>query len=88
MTYSQTWISSKKHSPNYRQNDMTTITSKDDVLTLLVHLGYLAYNIENKTVYIPNEEVRQEFVRATCIDEFLRIDELPSGRGYADVVFF
>ena len=46
------------------QNDMTTIRSKDDVLTLLVHLGYLAYDIDNKSVYIPNEEVREEFVRA------------------------
>ena len=133
------------------QNDMTTIQSKDDVLTLLVHLGYLAYDIDRKTVSIPNEEVWQEFVRAmttgkhrevakliqnsdylleqtlnldeeavakaiekvhqtgtapifynneqalrsvirfayiSCVDEFLRIDELPSGRGYADVVFF
>lgn len=46
------------------QNDMTTIKSKDDVLTLLVHLGYLAYDIDNKAVYIPNEEVKEEFVRA------------------------
>lgn len=133
------------------QNDMTTIRSKDDVLTLLVHLGYLSYDIDSKSVYIPNEEVRGEFVRAvttgrhteiaklirnsdqlleatlnmdedavaaaieeahqagaasvfynneqalrsvirvayiSCVDEFLKIDELPSGRGYADVVFF
>lgn len=46
------------------QNDMTTIKCRDDVLTLLVHLGYLAYDIETKSVYIPNEEVREEFVRA------------------------
>ena len=46
------------------QNDMTTIKSKDDVLTLLVHLGYLAYDADTKSVHIPNEEVRQEFVRA------------------------
>ncbi len=133
------------------QNDMKTIKSKDDVLTLLVHLGYLAYDIDERSVYIPNEEVREEFVRAvttgrhteiarliknsdqlleatlnmdeeavaaaieeahtagtapifynneqalrsvirvaylSCVDEYLRIDELPSGRGYADVVFF
>lgn len=133
------------------QNDMTTIRCRDDVLTLLVHLGYLAYDIKNRSVSIPNEEVRQEFVRAvttgkhteianlirgsdqlleatlnmdcdavaaaievahkagtapafynneqalrsvirvayiSCIDEYLRIDELPSGHGYADVVFF
>lgn len=45
------------------QNDMTNINSRDDVLTLLVHLGYLAYEVSTKSVYIPNEEVRQEFVR-------------------------
>ena len=46
------------------QNDMTSLQGKDDVLTLLVHLGYLAYDDDSKEVYIPNEEVRQEFVRA------------------------
>ncbi len=46
------------------QNDMTTFASKDDVLTLLVHLGYLAYDPVNVCVSIPNEEVRGEFVRA------------------------
>ena len=133
------------------QNDMTTIRSRDDVLTLLVHLGYLTYDIDDKSVSIPNEEIRQEFVRAvtmgkhkeiaklirgsdqlleatlnmeeetvaaaieeahkagtaptfynneqalrsiirvayiSCVDEYLKIDELPSGHGYADVVFF
>jgi hypothetical protein len=132
------------------QNDMTSIKSKDDVLTLLVHLGYLAYDADKKTVYIPNEEIMQEFVRAvksgahkevakliqtselllkatlrmdeetvaeaiekahsegcaplfyndeqalrsvirfayiTCVDEFVRIEELPTGFGYADVVY-
>ena len=46
------------------QNDMTSLSSKDDILTLLVHLGYLAYNFDNKEVFIPNEEVRGEFIRA------------------------
>ena len=46
------------------QNDMTSLKNKDDVLTLLVHLGYLAYDIDKKEVYIPNEEIRQEFIRA------------------------
>jgi hypothetical protein len=132
------------------QNDMTSIQSKDDVLTLLIHLGYLAYDADHEEVYIPNEEVRREFIRAvkagkhkevakliqnsdrllaatlrmegdtvaeaieeahsagtaplfyndeqalrsvirfayiSCVDEFLRIEELPSGIGYADVVY-
>ena len=46
------------------QNDMTTIKTRDDVLTLLVHLGYLAYDIDHKSVFIPNEEIGEEFVRA------------------------
>lgn len=132
------------------QNDMTNIKSRNDVLTLLIHLGYLTYRAADRTVSIPNEEIRQEFIRAvtmgrhqeaarlilnsarllqdtlnmdneavaaaiedahnagtaplfynneqalrsvirfayiSCIDEFLQIEELPSGTGYADVVF-
>ena len=46
------------------QNDMTTFQSRDDVLTLLVHLGYLAYHYDNQKVSIPNTEIRGEFVRA------------------------
>ena len=45
-------------------NDMTTFTCRDDVLTLLVHLGYLSYNWPDKTVSIPNKEVSQEYVNA------------------------
>ena len=132
------------------QNDMTSFKSKDDILTLLVHLGYLAYDELSQSVYIPNEEVRGEFFRAvkngnrqellkviersnrlleatlridceevarlieeahnaaispdfynneqalrsviklayiSCVDEFIEIHELPSGIGYADVVY-
>jgi hypothetical protein len=132
------------------QNDMTSIRSKDDVLTLFIHLGYLVYNEDQETVSIPNEEVRRELVRAvsmgkhqevanlirnsegllqatlrmdadtvaealetahsagtaplfyndeqalrsvirfayiSCVDEFLRVEELPTGHGYADVVY-
>ena len=132
------------------QNDMTNIHNRDDVLTLLVHLGYLAYDRETESVSIPNEEVRQEFMRAvkssrytdivklimdsekllqdtfamneesvstaienihrtmtaptfynneqalrsvirfayiSCIGSYVEIQELPFGKGYADVVF-
>ncbi len=44
------------------QNDMNSLESKDDVLTLLVHLGYLSYDPVNKSVSIPNKEVEQEFM--------------------------
>ena len=43
-------------------NDMVTFTSKHDILTLLIHLGYLGYNSPDKTVYIPNKEIEDEFV--------------------------
>ena len=43
------------------QNDMTSISSRDDVLTLLVHLGYLAFDDNTQEVYIPNEEILEEF---------------------------
>ena len=45
-------------------NDMTTFGAKDDVLTLLVYLGYLTYNSLSKTAAIPNKEVSQEYVNA------------------------
>ena len=52
------------------QNDMITFRNKDDVLTLLVHLGYLAYNQERQTTYIPNEDVRREFREIIEIDKW------------------
>lgn len=132
------------------QNDMTSLESRDDVLTLLVHLGYLAYDNNEKEVFIPNEEVREEFVRAvkngsrqelvrsiersdqlldatlrldgdtvaeiledvheenttprfynneqalrsvvvmaylSCVDHYIRLEELASGKGYLDLLF-
>lgn len=44
------------------KRDMTSFKSRDDVLTLLVHLGYLAYHGDK--VFIPNAEVGDEFYRA------------------------
>ena len=132
------------------KNDFTSFSSKDDVLTLLIHLGYLVYDPKTRRVRIPNEEVRFEFdellqdaqhtqlaklitdsehllqdtlngnetavvesikrVRDTnyapmyynneqslryvikfayivCVDYYLKVEELPSGHGIADVVF-
>ena len=42
------------------KNDTVSISSKDNVLTYLIHLGYLGYNQKNRTAFIPNEEIRQE----------------------------
>ena len=50
---------------NTFQNDMVSFRNKDDVLTLLIHLGYLAYDQTKRRAFIPNEEIRQEFVAAT-----------------------
>ena len=135
---------------NNFNNDVETFNSKDDVLTLLIHLGYLSYDYDNKTVTIPNKEIRNEFeslikneskskladlvnksdklleytlnldgesvakvidtIRCSeyaptfynneqalryvikfayisCVDTYKRIEELPSGKGVADVVY-
>ena len=46
------------------QNDMTTFKTKDDVLTLLIHLGYLTYDRKAGEAFIPNQEIAQEFQNA------------------------
>lgn len=55
-------------------NNMTTFENADDVLTLLVHLGYLAYDFEKEEVYIPNREISKEFYNAV------------EGAGWSEVV--
>lgn len=64
-------------------NDLNRIDNKDDVLTVLIHLGYLAYDPEDATCYIPNREVREEMERAVLdtnwhevIDAINRSEEL------------
>lgn len=51
-------------------NDMTTFRTEDDVFTLLVHLGYLAYDEKNKCVYIPNNEIRTEYVNVVSASDW------------------
>ena len=46
------------------QNDMSVIHSRDDVLTVLIHLGYLSYDWREEECYIPNREVAGEMVNA------------------------
>lgn len=46
------------------QNDMWTFHTKDDVLTLLIHLGYLSYDLEKEETFIPNNEIIREFKNA------------------------
>ena len=45
-------------------NDMTSFHSADDVLTLLIHLGYLGYDMRTREVFIPNSEISSEFCNA------------------------
>ena len=147
--------------PDSFQNDVETFTCKDDVLTLLIHLGYLTYeevhdsydesdDVLTGFAWIPNEEVRMEFGKIlrkakhktlaelirksdkllentlagnseavaksiqdihdsayaptfyndeqslryvvkmaylSCVDQYAKVEELPSGHGIADVVF-
>lgn len=84
------------------QNDMSNIKSKDDVLTLLVHLGYLAFDSAKKEVYIPNQEVADEFKNAVeysgwtgisaalqksenLLDATLRLDEETVAKGIDEI---
>lgn len=68
--------SNVKIDPISFQNDMTTIRCGDDVLTLLVHLGYLAYDIDGKSVCISNEEIHQEFLQVVTIEKHTEIARL------------
>lgn len=133
------------------ENDFESFRSRDDVLTLLIHLGYLTWDRKEKTARIPNEEIKAEFrkilkgenvnqgwiemigrsqkllestiagdsdavvkaieaIRTTqyapafyndeqalryvikfaylaAMDQYLKVEELPSGKGIADVVY-
>ena len=141
---------SVKVDPDGFQNDMVTIRCRDDVLTLLVHLGYLTYDALTRTARVPNDEVRAELARTVgrsrhpklvalmresaqlldavlamnedavaeglarvhdrdtspifynneqalravvksalvaAVDDYARIEELPGGKGFADVAY-
>ena len=58
------------------QNDMRNFRTKDDVLTLLIHLGYLGYDAEAEEGFIPNREIIREFETAMNVsgwDEVMRV---------------
>ena len=59
-----TMISGGKISVNVLKylNTMTDFSSKDDVFTYLIHLGYLAYDRKAKQCYIPNNEIRSQWL--------------------------
>ena len=45
------------------QNDTVNFEDKDDILTYLIHLGYLAYDQKKEMAFVPNEEIREELFR-------------------------
>ena len=58
---------------NSFQNDFSTVSSKDDALTALIHLGYLGYDADRKRSYIPNYEVATAFEAALQTGEWKEI---------------
>ena len=52
------------------QNDLSEINSKDDAITALIHLGYLGYDAERKSAYVPNYEVGKAFQMALKTGEW------------------
>ena len=58
---------------NTFQNDFSTVASKDDALTALIHLGYLGYDADRKSAYIPNYEVAKAFQMALKTGEWSEI---------------
>ena len=50
--------------PTGFNNDLAVVNNRDDVLTVLIHLGYLSYDWVESECYIPNREVAGEMEKA------------------------
>ena len=61
--------------PSTFTNDMVTFNSQDDVLTLLVHLGYLTFDFNTKEVSIPNYEVAEQFASTIKITDWSEVSK-------------
>jgi len=59
--------------PTGFQNDMSVVRTKDDALTVLIHLGYLSYDWHESECYIPNKEVAGEMVNAVKANNWERL---------------
>ena len=61
------------------RNDMSELYSRDDVITLLIHFGYLVYDHEDGSAHVPNLEIRREYEgairRITHIETMRRVKE-------------
>ena len=67
------------------QNDMSIVRSKNDVLTVLIHLGYLAYDEDRRLCYVPNKEVADEFLNAVEDTSWSRlVDAITASRNLLD----
>ena len=64
-------------------NDMTTFATRDDILTLIVHLGYLTYDVEKESVRIPNKEVAQEYINAISTMDWKEVISQIKDKKYA-----
>lgn len=58
------------------QNDMISFKNRDDVLTALIHLGYLGYDRARQMAFIPNEEIRSELMEAVEENQWNEMVEL------------
>ncbi len=57
-------------------NDMVNFSTADDILTLLVHLGYLTYDYASKEAWIPNYEVREQFISTVKVLKWQNVTRL------------
>ena len=60
------------------KNDPAKIQNRGDVITYLIHLGYLGYNEDSESAFVPNEEIRQELitaVRSSTWDELIAFQQ-------------
>ena len=64
-----------KIDPTLFENDLTKVDSKDAALTVLIHLGYLAYDEVTKKCYIPNQEISLEFEKALKKLKWVELDD-------------
>ena len=61
-------------------NNMHEVKSKDDVLTVLIHLGYLTYDIDTEECFIPNFEVRKEMENAVEANNWRVMDTINNSK--------